>query len=146
MSALAKYDVVDIPFKGGQGVVANQSIAAGECISAESEVEKDYTTRFKFNHSCTPNAQSRSDVKGQSTRYVHALSKIEPGEEITISYIPTTMLFARRKEELQAKFDFACDCQVCQEGAERDVREVRLAACIKLFDKIPLAMQVRKPL
>ena len=85
-----KWSVVDMPKKGGHGVVALSNISVGECISAESEMRpEEYKTRFKFNHSCLPNAHSSADVKGKSTRYVHSLSPIEKGEEILISYCPT---------------------------------------------------------
>lgn len=138
--------VVDMPDKGGAGVLATASIAVGACISAESEMNpEEYETRFKFNHSCIPNAHSCADVKGKSTRYVFALRAIEEGEEILISYCPTWWPYAQRHKELKAKFDFECGCEACVEGEARDARERGLAACMTLFDMVPSLMQAKCP-
>jgi hypothetical protein len=143
---IKKFMVVDMPEKGGKGVLATVSITPGECISAESELSPEkYESRFMFNHSCIPNAQSRSDVKGESTRLVHALLPITEGDEITISYCPTWWPYEQRQKELSAKFGFRCNCPVCTDGQLKNDREVMLASCMRLFDMIPVSMRARCP-
>lgn len=141
-----KFEVVDMPEKGGKGVIARSSMVPGELISAESElIPETYETRFKFNHSCIPNAVSRSDVKGQSTRFVHALLPISEEEEITISYCPTWWPCEQRKKELSAKFGFECKCPACIDGSFKTEREIILASCMRLFDLVPMSMNARCP-
>ena len=98
---------------------------------------EEYKTRFKFNHSCIPNAHTKADVKGKSTRYVYALKPIESGTEILISYCPTWWPYEQRQKELSRKFHFSCGCEACVEGETRDARERGLASCMILYDIIP---------
>jgi hypothetical protein len=141
-----KFEVVEMPDKGGKGVRARSAFVAGECISSESELSPDeYNSRFMFNHSCLPNAQSRSDVKGKSNRLVHALRSIEAGEEITISYCPSWWPVEQRKKELLDKFGFACDCAACTNEEVKNAREVQLISCMRLYDMVPMTIQARCP-
>jgi hypothetical protein len=142
----AKWRVIDMPDKGGQGVVALSAINIGDCISAESEMSpEEYKTRFKFNHSCLPNAHSCADVKGKSTRFVHALDRIEKDKEILISYCPTWWPYSQRHKELKAKFNFECSCEACMEGEQRSARDLGLSACMTLFDLVPRLMEAKCP-
>lgn len=67
-----------------------------------------------LNHSCEPNADvifDGSDVRVRSRR------TIEPGEEITISYVDPNESFEVRRDHLLSKFYFECRCNKCQKEA-----------------------------
>ena len=78
----------------------------------------------RFNHSCRPNAQYFWNID-TNTRDVRALRKIEKGEEITLSYLPTypyhpegksySILMSReeRRAFLRDNWNFDCNCEGC---------------------------------
>ena len=78
----------------------------------------------RFNHSCRPNAQYFWNID-TNTRDVRALRKIEKGEEITLSYLPTypyhpddkshSILMSReeRRAFLKNNWIFDCGCEGC---------------------------------
>jgi tetratricopeptide (TPR) repeat protein len=69
-----------------------------------------YRTSF-LNHSCKPNAEFRCnvDADGDVGRVV-ALHRIEKGEEIEISYIPS---MGADTSLLKTRFGFTCACKKC---------------------------------
>ena len=79
-----------------------------------------YITISRLNHSCRPNAMFCEGSKSFESR-IRAASKINAGEEITISYVPTTVKHMNRKERqkwLLKRRQFVCRCNFCQHDAE----------------------------
>jgi hypothetical protein len=81
-----------------------------------------------YNHSCAPNAflscflmtngdDDSEDEKKHGNDVVarlHLLSDVKAGDEISISYIPTSGLSNQeRQQRLQQGYDFACGCEAC---------------------------------
>ncbi|KAF2998520.1 SET domain-containing protein 5 [Curvularia kusanoi] len=65
-----------------------------------------------LNHDCRPNAAYFFDEE-TLTHYVHAMRTIQPGEEITISYIDSEKTRAHRMRRLERNWGFKCDCSAC---------------------------------
>jgi SET domain len=77
-----------------------------------------------YNHSCAPNAflscnlmtRGHSDerISKDVTARVHLLSDIKAGDQVSISYIPTSGLgFQERQLRLHQGYEFVCDCDAC---------------------------------
>ncbi|KAF7369831.1 Set-like protein [Mycena venus] len=75
-----------------------------------------YTLHAHLNHGCTPNASVRHlDQRRALARItVRALSDIEPGQELLITYVDPTTRYAARRAELEA-WGFVCQCARCVE-------------------------------
>jgi len=76
----------------------------------------------RFNHSCSPNSESRSpEVCYGTYNYeeiqIRATSKIEKGEEICITYFNDFSMKNRkeRQDRLQKEWNFICSCERCQD-------------------------------
>lgn len=72
----------------------------------------------RCNHSCSPNAQVKSQEFVDAHIDILALRDIQVGEELLISYIPVgtgvgKRSTTQRRRELQAKYLFFCDCNLC---------------------------------
>ncbi|KAG6026463.1 hypothetical protein E4U19_002588 [Claviceps sp. Clav32 group G5] len=77
----------------------------------------------RINHDCKNNAVHQwNDNIQQGT--VHAMRDIQPGEEITISYVFSLKSRETRQKQLKDSFDFTCSCHLCSlpddESEERD--------------------------
>ncbi|KAK3346132.1 hypothetical protein B0T25DRAFT_551148 [Lasiosphaeria hispida] len=70
-----------------------------------------YPDVSRINHACKPNAYTRFIPKSQQVS-VAAAKDIQPGEEITISYITLGQTYPERKEALQL-WGFNCTCSLC---------------------------------
>ncbi|KAF9652312.1 SET domain-containing protein [Thelephora ganbajun] len=72
-----------------------------------------------FNHSCEPNAvlvfpgSPRGDKSSPSMQLV-CIRDINPGDEIVISYVDTTLPYDRRRAQLKDAYGFDCVCPLCQ--------------------------------
>ncbi|KAF2682373.1 SET domain-containing protein [Lentithecium fluviatile CBS 122367] len=77
-----------------------------------------------MNHSCDPNAYVIMD--GPQVQ-IRTLKDTKKDEEIYISYIDPTNPFARRQNELRARWFFACKCSKCQNGTETQEDEWAIA-------------------
>lgn len=71
----------------------------------------------RFNHSCNPNACFTWNSAIQKET-IHAMTDIQLGEEITLSYCDMTHNRMLRKWELN-HYGFECDCRACT-GNEKD--------------------------
>ena len=76
-----------------------------------------------MNHSCQYNSILRFDSIGDETprntcMTVIAMSDIDAGQEILISYVDTTMPYDRRQSQLQEKYFFHCRCPRCKMGTD----------------------------
>jgi len=66
----------------------------------------------RLNHSCSPNCQQSWDEEsGQEKLY--AMTKIQPGEELCITYCDLREPRDKRREVLRAKYGFLCSCPAC---------------------------------
>ncbi|PSN65464.1 SET domain-containing protein [Corynespora cassiicola Philippines] len=112
------FDVVAVPGKG-MGVVATRRIARLEVLMVDRavlvvdlDIEEEMRDRGKrINHACTPNAFVLFSPTGLSVA-VKAYRDIEPGEEITISYLLLGQPHASRSSTL-ARWGFSCTCALC---------------------------------
>jgi copper homeostasis protein len=84
------------------------------------------------NHSCNPNAEANQVNESltsfddeELTYKLTAKRRIKAGEEVTISYLPTTWPRSKRRGNLSATYDFDCDCEKCleEEDKEEDKQE-----------------------
>ncbi|KAK1749818.1 SET domain-containing protein 5 [Echria macrotheca] len=80
----------------------------------------------RINHSCKNNAENTwNKTLGKLT--IHAVRDIQPGEEITISYVDAFKSYDERQHHLQTGFGFSCDCERCSASpAERRHSDQRL--------------------
>jgi hypothetical protein len=94
-----------------------------------------------LNHDCRANAAYFWDEE-TLTHYVHAMRTIQPGEEITISYIDSEKNSAHRLRRLERNWGFKCSCSACTAHptlvAESDARLQQITELIeKLNDWTP---------
>lgn len=94
-----------------------------------------------LNHDCRPNAAYFWDEETM-THYVHAMRTIQPGEEITISYIDSEKNRAHRLQRLEKNWGFKCSCSACTAHpsltAESDARLHQITELVgKLNDWTP---------
>lgn len=66
----------------------------------------------KLNHSCSPNAMVDYAV-GSDRLTVRASQYIEPGTEITISYLDPLLPSDQRQKMTQFGWSFECKCETC---------------------------------
>ena len=83
-----------------------------------------YATLFllaHFNHSCHPNCTASADPNEAFTPgvpvVVRSLVDVEPGEELTISYIDLCQSPAQRQSHLREMYMFECACARCTSPA-----------------------------
>ncbi|KAK3369419.1 hypothetical protein B0T24DRAFT_632540 [Lasiosphaeria ovina] len=81
----------------------------------------------RINHSCRHSAQNTwNENVGRLT--IHALRDIEPGDEITICYLPSTSPYKERRRTLSTSFKFTCACELCSlPPAQRRQSDARLS-------------------
>lgn len=82
------------------------------------------TTAAMVNHDCDPNTVMVFDGRQLSIR---ALVELREGEEITISYIDSSMPRERRRDELEGKYFFKCQCRRC--AGQRSLLDSFLCGC-----------------
>ncbi|ETO64110.1 hypothetical protein F444_18291 [Phytophthora nicotianae P1976] len=63
-----------------------------------------------FNHDCDPNCVV--SFKGQEMK-VHVIKDVEPGQELTVSYVELLQSTKKRRTELKASYFFECHCTRC---------------------------------
>ena len=83
----------------------------------DSEGSGLFELQSMINHSCYPNAEVSFPFNNH-TLVVRALRRIEPGEEIFISYIDECSLGSSRhtrQKQLRENYLFACGCRKCEE-------------------------------
>jgi hypothetical protein len=72
-----------------------------------------YSLQSSFNHSCRPSA-AVVHLNQTHEIAVRALRDIAEGEEVTISYLPSNLPLAERRQKLASYF-FQCECERCRE-------------------------------
>ncbi|KAH7070129.1 hypothetical protein FB567DRAFT_564860 [Paraphoma chrysanthemicola] len=90
-----------------------------------------------LNHDCRPNAAYFWDEQ-MMTHYVHAIRDIQPGEEITITYIDNEKDRKTRMKRLQKSWGFKCSCSACTANpsltAESDNRLYQITELARILD------------
>ncbi|KAI8931520.1 hypothetical protein NX059_011179 [Plenodomus lindquistii] len=90
-----------------------------------------------LNHDCRPNAAYFFDEASMS-QYVHAIHTIQPGEEITITYIDNEKIRATRMRKLKRNWGFECGCSSCTAHPaltqESDTRLLQIENLAKALD------------
>ena len=109
-------------------VTMNPAPAHGGCGKGVNFGLGLFETACRFSHSCKPNCYWFSSEDG-SKRIVRAISSIQKGQELTISYIgedeqllPT---YSRRKILRESKY-FNCECERCG----KDYDDTRRFKCV----------------
>ena len=69
-----------------------------------------------FNHSCDPNCAMSRDV---SPMRVITTRAVQPGEELTVSYIQTAAPRSTRQAQLLEGYRFVCACSRCASDGDR---------------------------
>lgn len=83
-----------------------------------------YSNQSKINHSCVPNCEIQFPQSNHVLQ-VTALQKINPGEEITISYLDECALSRSRhsrQKVLKENYMFICQCEKCFAESGQDDR------------------------
>ena len=76
-----------------------------------------FPTLSRINHSCVPNVVwSWNEKKHQEE--LRAIINIEPGIEMTSSYIDIMLPSTDRQDELSYKYCFVCQCSLCSLSAK----------------------------
>lgn len=119
------------------GVVQTNALAYGP--GGEGGV---FLTGSQFNHACLPSACSKWNCEiGKMT--VHALCDIEPGEEITITYINLETSNVRQAQ-LEVNFQFTCSCEICtlpkemRKVLDADIEEIKAIDHLLKSNSMPL--------
>ncbi|KAF9349088.1 SET and MYND domain-containing protein 3 [Mortierella sp. AD094] len=91
-----------------------------------------------MNHSCVPNCVYT--FKG-SRMECRVIRDIQPGEELTISYIDQIDTTKERQKQLNAQYHFTCDCPLCKYYpanplVQPEVEPLKNAASGPLFDPV----------
>ncbi|KAI3342053.1 hypothetical protein F4824DRAFT_272332 [Ustulina deusta] len=88
-----------------------------------------------LNHDCRPNLAFFVDQ--HLTHYTHAVRDIEPGEELTISYIDALEIRSVRQERMQNSLGFSCACSHCTlPKRESDASDSRLLAISRIESEL----------
>lgn len=69
-----------------------------------------YLLPSMMNHSCIP---SCSVIHYMNQLYVYAINELQPGDELTISYIDTDLPVTVRQQKLYELYNFHCRCKRC---------------------------------
>ncbi|GAA5815222.1 hypothetical protein MFLAVUS_008728 [Mucor flavus] len=77
--------------------------------------EGTYPIAALFNHSCRPNAVVMFEGAYAS---IHAIEDIEPGREVTISYVDSAHSRTYRQKALLDKYFFDCQCVRCNDTSD----------------------------
>ncbi|RYP04755.1 hypothetical protein DL765_010073 [Monosporascus sp. GIB2] len=89
-----------------------------------------YPDIARINHACDPNAYFQSSQPSLAARVI-AFRDIEPGEELSLSYVDVGKTYEERQHALQ-RWGFTCTCAMCtapaSEIAASDARRTRIRA------------------
>lgn len=98
-------------------VVSANAFRVKTCVLSESIGYAIYEIASKINHSCAPNC-IYFFVGAEIV--IKCIRAIEPGDEITISYIPLQYTIAdatSRYNYILKRFGFECRCELCLSGS-----------------------------
>ncbi|KAK1639294.1 TPR domain-containing protein [Colletotrichum phormii] len=113
-----------------QDIVSNHTILnifRNNNFSIGNQTQALFPQVARLNHSCVPNAQGNFN-KDLNAFTIHATRKIEPEEEITISYLDEHLgLRQSRQTALHDGYGFTCGCSACSSTTSSEAGEVRRA-------------------
>lgn len=93
------------------------------------------TVSQRLNHDCRPNAAYFFD-ENTLTHYVHAITDITPGTEISITYIDPHMRRRKRVKKLLSNWGFNCSCSACTLSSQLSrASDQRLAQITELSER-----------
>ncbi|MHC4832171.1 MAG: SET domain-containing protein [Planctomycetota bacterium] len=95
------------------GIVATNCFGSRD--HAGEKIMAIYPIGAMLSHSCTPNVRAYHE---DATICFQALRAIDPGEEITHSYVNTTRNDAERIVDLFRRYRFLCNCGRCTRAAK----------------------------
>lgn len=114
-----------------------------EAVVCESQVSKGRGYSFRKSgilitspgailSSCEYNAAQLFD-EADMTHALYATRDISKGEELTISYITQWQTRRGRREELETKYKFVCECTLCARGEnpQSDINRQLISQCLK---------------
>ncbi|TKA32028.1 hypothetical protein B0A50_01274 [Salinomyces thailandicus] len=126
----------------GSDPFSNVVRSNGYPLGPSSDVGGIFPVVARFNHSCRPNAQHAWNDKHHKM-LVHAVRDVQPGDEVTLSYIaggPSS----ERKISIKTYFGFECACELCSlSSAEKRVSDERLHRAQQLDKAIGDPKRVR---
>jgi hypothetical protein len=82
----------------------------------------------KINHACNPNIANIWDPSS-GKRIIWAAKDIQPGEELTATYIPLLTTTEFRQQRL-GQYGFQCDCDICSNAERTDRRRSRMGTLL----------------
>jgi len=95
-----------------------------------------------LNHSCRPNALWQT--YRNNTIILRVQEPIQPGQEIYLSYLDTTLPSKSRTNELQKNYGFLCDCKGChtkdldqESQAGGDLEQLIQAGQVDAIENLP---------
>ncbi|UNI17031.1 hypothetical protein JDV02_003410 [Purpureocillium takamizusanense] len=92
----------------------------------------------RLNHDCRPNAAYFFDQQS-FTHYVHVVTTVAPGTELTITYVDPHMSRSQRRRQLSSSWGFECSCSLCTAhpslGQESDSRLKQINALNEKLEK-----------
>ncbi|KAK4209387.1 N-lysine methyltransferase SMYD2 [Rhypophila decipiens] len=75
-----------------------------------------YPDIARINHACSPNCFTRYSPTTLAMEVV-AYTDIQPGEELSVSYLPLNLHYRERQETLLQNWGFTCSCSLCNNPA-----------------------------
>ncbi len=114
------------PYRNAYGIWLSNAYPTED----EPESAAVFRVASRLNHSCAPCAHAHYNVRTHCMT-VHALVRIEAGEEVTVAYTGGECdVRAARRRELQRDFGFLCRCALCSMQGEAlaasDARQARI--------------------
>lgn len=89
-----------------------------------------------MNHDCRPNVAYYFDSQ-TLTHQAHAVRTINPGEELTITYINPSQTRFERQDKLHRHWGFRCTCPFClQPRSLIDASDLRITLIERLFKEL----------
>lgn len=67
---------------------------------------------------------------------VVAYTDINPGEEVTLSYLPLNLISDQRQETLHHNWGFRCTCSLCTDAKATDISDRQRARLAKILQDI----------
>jgi len=93
----------------------------------------------RLNHSCSPNCQQSWDEESGKEK-LYAMTKIQPGQELCITYCDLREPREKRREVLRAKYGFLCSCPACSvDHVDVETSDARRVEVARLQENLPAA-------
>ncbi|CAK9082526.1 unnamed protein product [Durusdinium trenchii] len=123
--------------KSMMGILRTNGFSRGASKSSSSLLLCPVLARF--NHSCSPNCQQSWDEQS-GTEKLYAMTTIQKGEELCITYCDLREPREVRRETLQAKYGFRCACVACDvASAVAEASDARRGEAARLQEMLPSA-------